>query len=342
MKIPNGTTWLAGAVGLLAVASLPAVVLKLTGGLDGASDKRFAAVLGLAGVLATACVALVSERRLQRQHQDDEARLRLDAAMKAGALFNATSDSPADPAAVASGLLALTELGRADLAVALLVDLWDESDRAASPAATRQAVSDETAVLVIDAALRSDRASAQLVGAELLCRNARRLDPCQSLHWPSSVDGTWNPHFGVKTKVLLVEALVRSASTSEANLNALQSVAVRLYGFFAGDPDPHVKGCVGILLKALVPALHRQHVTSLMQGPAEVTLADIRVAAGSPHTNSDKAFFQVVTTLAARLSAWADRCRSVDERPGALAATCSSARESLTLTNARGTSDTRR
>jgi hypothetical protein len=213
LKIPNGTTWLAGAVGLLAVASVPAFVLKLTGGLDGASDKRFAAVLGLAGVLATAGVALVSERRLQRQHQDEEARLRLDAAMKAGALFNATSGSPADPAAVASGLLALTELGRADLAVALLVDLWDESDRAASPApATRQAVSDETAVLVIDAALRSDRASAQLVGAELLCRNARRLDPCQSLHWPSSVDGMWNPQFGVKTKVLLVEALVRSAS----------------------------------------------------------------------------------------------------------------------------------
>ncbi|MDT9700868.1 hypothetical protein [Streptomyces sp. P17] len=65
--------------------------------------------------------------------------------------------------------------------MALLVDLWSDDDE--------DKISDETAILVIDAALRSTSSSAQLVAAELLCRNAERLDACQSLHWPSSGEG---------------------------------------------------------------------------------------------------------------------------------------------------------
>lgn len=39
--------------------------------------------------------------------------------------------------------------------------------------------------LVVDAALRSGKPNAQLVAAEVLCRNSEHLDPCQSTHWPS-------------------------------------------------------------------------------------------------------------------------------------------------------------
>jgi uncharacterized protein with von Willebrand factor type A (vWA) domain len=71
-------------------------------------------------------------------------------------------------------------------------------------------ISDETAVLVIsDALAAADKPAAQLVAAELLCRNALRLDPCQSLHWPAAVDGCWVPLLVPKAKVLVVEALVR-------------------------------------------------------------------------------------------------------------------------------------
>jgi hypothetical protein len=86
---------------------------------------------------------------------------------------------------MAAGLLALTRLDHADLAVALLVDLWSEREGPEDP----DRVSTETAILVIDAALRSTSANAQLVAAELLCRNAKWLQPGQSLHWPSSLEG---------------------------------------------------------------------------------------------------------------------------------------------------------
>ena len=307
----------------LVVLGLGSAAVVLFLGLDSASDKRFAALVTLLGVVLTAGASLISERRLERQHMDEEARLRLDAAMNAGALFNANGSSSADPAAVASGLLALTQLARADLAVALLVDLWDwdvDERHEGSAASAPHAVSDETAILVIDAALRSADPSAQLVAAELLCRNARRLDLCQSLHWPSSVDGRWNPAFGIKTKVLIVDALVHMAYTTDPSQNALQSLAVRLYGISAGDPDPHVRGCVGMLLEAVVPSLLRLHVRSLMQGPSEITIDDIRQAADHARANPDRVFYDIVRGRSIELKAWADRCRETDESPGALAA----------------------
>jgi hypothetical protein len=319
----SGKKWLPWAfVGPVIAVALAGAALVLLGGLDSGDDKRFAAVLTLVGVMITASVSLLSERRLRQQHVDEEARLRLDAAMDAGALFNANGASPADPAAVASGLLALTQLGRADLAVALLVDLWDgrEGPNGSSSGRGARAVSDETAILVLDAALRSPTPNAQLVAAELLCRNARRLDICQSLHWPSSVDGTWNPAFGVKTKVLIVDALVRMAYTGEPSLNALQSLAVRLYGISDGDPDVHVKGCLGMLLEAIVPALVEMNVRSLMQGPSEVTIEDIRRAAKHAEANPDRVFYEIVRRRSAELSKWAEQCRETDARPGALAA----------------------
>jgi hypothetical protein len=324
--------WLAWA--LVAIAA-PLAVLEALGGLDTASDKRFAAILALIGVMITALASIVgavisreSERRLERQHADEQARLRLDAAMNAGALFNGQGDSPADPAAVASGLLALTQLGRADLAVALLVDLWDGRDDGSldgSRAPAPRTVSDETAILVVDAALGPGSSNAQLMAAELLCRNSAHLDICQSLHWPGSVDGGWNPDFGVRTKVLIVDALVRMAYTGAPSLNALQSLAVRLYGISVNDPDVHVKGCLGMLLDAIVPALDRMEIRSLMQGPSEITIADLKMAAARAEANPDRVFYKIVQDRSVKLSAWANACRETDYRPGALAAAVVSA-----------------
>jgi hypothetical protein len=109
----------------------------------------------LIGVLVTASVSLIgllvtwqANHRVRQKHQDEQTRLKLDAAMRAGALFSPNEQRPTDPASIASGLLALTRLDHADLAVALLVDLW-------SVANENERVANETAVLVIDVALRS-------------------------------------------------------------------------------------------------------------------------------------------------------------------------------------------
>ena len=131
-SVQDDKKWLVAVLLVTTVAAAaPVVALGLLGALDTTSDKRLAAVLALVGVVVSACVSLAgsavtraSERRLERQHADEMARLRLDGAMRAGELFSRGEAAGADPAAVASGLLALTQLGRADLAVALLVDLW--------------------------------------------------------------------------------------------------------------------------------------------------------------------------------------------------------------------------
>jgi hypothetical protein len=66
-----------------------------------------------------------SERRLDQQQKQENDRLKLDAAIRAADLFaHGSADAVANAARSASGLLALTRLGFADLSVALLVDLW--------------------------------------------------------------------------------------------------------------------------------------------------------------------------------------------------------------------------
>src|SRR5690348_14221102 len=65
-----------------------------------------------------------SQKRLDQEQAQENDRLRLDAAMRAAALFGPSGDAMGNSARSASGLLALTRLGFGELAVALLVDLW--------------------------------------------------------------------------------------------------------------------------------------------------------------------------------------------------------------------------
>lgn len=268
----------------------------------------------LIGVLATAVVSLAgiwigrattrqADRRLHQDHVEEVARLKLDAAMRAGELFSTNENSPADPAAVASGLLALTKLDNAELAVALLVNLWSDEPE--------PRVAHETAVLVVDAALRST-GNAQLVAAELLCRNAHRLNPCQSLHWPSAIDGGWNPDFAPKTKLLLIDALIRLTLAHPGCEDALRSVAVRLYGVWRGDETERVRGCVGRLIGAVVPALRRLGYTDFMQGSQTVHLSELEAAAASGTENPDGYLDRLVDESCKKLHTWARICEHPD------------------------------
>jgi hypothetical protein len=203
---------------------------------------------------------------------------------------------------MASGLLALTKLGHAELAVALLVDLWTEDN---------DKVSNETAILVIDAALRSESRNAKLVAAELLCRNAERLNPSQSLDWPSVVEGCWDHTFSQRTKLLLVQALVNMTRKGPHTESALRSVAVRLYGIWEGDPDERVKGCVGKLVNALMPAIRRLEYKEFLQGNQRVHLGDLERVADSRASNPDGYLSHLSDCLAVQLREWADMCKGL-------------------------------
>lgn len=272
------------------------------------NTDRLTAILAFAGVLVTATVSIVgltltrqSNRRLTSESGDQDRRLRLDAAMRAGESFTASTSKPVAPASIASSLLALTKLGSPDLAVALLVDFW-------SP--RHKIVTTETAILVVDAALRTNtNPNAQLIAAELLCRNSAQLDPCQSLHWPSYIDGCWDGSFGRKTKLLLVDALTLTALAKKpVNEAALRSIAVRLYGIFAGDDDERFKGCVATLIKSLLPALRRLGNTDFIQGNQEVMLKDLEKAAKSAEANDDDYLARMVKERSAELCKWAAPC----------------------------------
>jgi hypothetical protein len=307
-----------------AILTLVAVVIPLgAGSLFGYSDK----MLVYAGAVVTALVALIahtltrqSDRRLAVEQKQSFGQLKLEAAMRAGQLVSSKDGLSVDRAAAASSLLALTRLDQAGLAVAMLVDLWDGG---------KDKVSTETAILVIDGALRSDQRNAQLMAAELLCRNARNLEACQSLHWPSVIDGGWDPRFGDKTKLLLFEALLDMTLTTTPNENALRSVAVRLYGVWAaeaamagrskGASHARVMGCVGTLIKAILPQMEVLGYTDFIQGDSRVTLKDFAAAAATAADNPDEFLHRIVARRAEELIAWSLLCDCVDLFQGSIA-----------------------
>jgi hypothetical protein len=248
--------------------------------------------------------AWLTDRRLRQEQIQNNERLRLEAAMQAGGLLASSAESVASPATAAAGLLALTKLDHTELAVALLVDLWT-----ADPSRSSRICS-ETAILVIDAALRDTTASnAPLIAAELLCRHARHLNAAQSLHWPSSIDGGWRADFSPQTKLLIIDGLVTMTTTSEAAESALRSLVVRLYGVWKTDPDDHVKGCIALLLGAVKEKICRLGYTNFKHASFNVSLKDVEDATKSQEPgDSDEYLVQMTTDRAVKLKEWSERC----------------------------------
>jgi hypothetical protein len=326
--------------------SIPGVVLGLlVGGLvlslgRTMSDQLIAAVLAFVGVLVTYAATIIgfsvqrqaqaklfeehqqTEKRLAQDAQEENRHFELDTAMRAGQLFAPADGSPASPAALASGLVTLTNLNQAELAVSLLVDLWSVrvADDGSLQENTRCQVAHEIAILVINGALSSDCPNAQLVAAELLCRNATRLTATQSLHWPAVVDGRWRPEFGKRTKLLLVEALVimTTCPKKSADEAALRSIAVRLHGV-STDPESRVKACVGKLINALLPALKRCKSREFAHGGVLVDIDQLAKAASYPPDNPDGYLSELSDRLAARLGEWAEGATGIPTYPGCLA-----------------------
>lgn len=340
-QVPEGndSRWLWKKVGVGVLVGLLVAGLALVFGRN-VSDRLMAAVLAFVGVLVTYTATVIglsvqrqaraklsqeyeqTEKRLTQQATDQNRQFGLDAAMRASQLIAPGDGTPAGPAALASGLVTLTNLGQAQLAVSLLVDLW--SVRIAADGTYREnprcQVATEIAVLVINGALSSNCSSAQLVAAELLCRNATRLTSTQSLHWPAVIDGCWRPDFGKRTKLLLVEAVVTMTTCQgkPADEGALRSVAVRLHGI-STDPERRVKACIGKLIKALLPALEECESKEFAQGGVMVTMDQLVQAAEYPPDNPDGYLSALSDRLATQLGEWAENATGIPSNPGCLA-----------------------
>jgi hypothetical protein len=305
--------WLAGVI-----VGATSLLVVLLGPLHIASGGpgQAAAVLAFVGVLVTATASVIGLTVTRQSSRAAESRLRLDAAMRAGESFSSPTPGSVSSASIASSLLALTKLDNIDLAVALLVDFWLPG--------VDQRISDEAAILVVDAALRSRRPNAQLVAAEVLCRNSMQLDACQSTHWPSYIDGRWDSEFGPKTRLLLIDALTRMAIAKDpVNEHALRSVAVRLYGIFVGETNPETRGCVAMLIAALIPSLVSLEYDDFMQGNQKVMLSNLVSAANHAKRNPDDFLARMAEQRAAELAEWAEPCTkgAVERAHSALAAT---------------------
>ena len=261
-----------------------------------------------------------SEKRLAQEHEEQKFRLRLDAAIRA-----ADAAGPSGNAITsAAGLLALARLQFADLAVALLVDLWSTKASTQPSVNVKRLnshwIATETAIQIIDEALVSGEPDAQVMAAELLCRNARGLDICNSLHWPSAVNSAWIPELPVTAKLLITEALIHMALASDTK-NALRELAIRLYGISDGDPSERVKGCIGNLLCAILPAVKDLGYENFMMalGPGFITLQQIKEAASKASPNPDGYFEAILKDRSRKLEKWSRECIGLSTSAGQLA-----------------------
>jgi hypothetical protein len=260
-----------------------------------------------------------SDKRLAQEYQEQKFRLRLDAAIRAAEAAGPSGNAVTS----AAGLLALAELDFADLAVALLVDLWSAQVDSQSAVNAEQLysprIATETAIQIIDEALVSCRPDAQVMAAELLCRNARGLDICNSLHWPSAVNSAWIPDLPITAKLLITDALVHMALARNTK-NALRELAIRLYGISDGDPSPRVKGCIGTLLCAILPAVKNLGYTDFMTaGQGFITLEQIKDAANKASPNPDGYFEAMVDDRRRKLAQWSKECIELSTSAGMLA-----------------------
>jgi hypothetical protein len=85
------------------------------------------------------------------------------------------------------------------------------------------------------------------------------------------------------------------------------------------DDDPRVQGCVGTLIKSLIPRLENLGYTDFLQGNQKVMLHDLHTAADSATANPDGFLDRLVIGRAEQLAIWAGGCKGTDQSPGTLA-----------------------
>jgi hypothetical protein len=190
---------------LISAIALLAFLIWPFGAAGGISD-RFGASLTFLGGALTAGISILG-LLLKRQ---SERRLAIEASIQAVTLLVPREGATPSEDSNAAVLLTLTHLGQYELAVTLLGDLWSYKTADQRNVITPPRISTHSAILVIDAALRNWKSdpNVAIIAAEMLARNAEQLDFLQALHWPASIDRSWNPMLDTRVKLLLLEAML--------------------------------------------------------------------------------------------------------------------------------------
>ena len=117
-----------------------------------------------------------------------------------------------------------------------------------------------------------------------------------------------------------MDALVQMALASEQTGNALRELAVRLYAISDGDPALRVKGCIGTLMSAILPAVRELGYKDFMRGPGHgvVTLKEMERAAEKASRHPDGYFEAMVKDRSEKLGNWSQKCTVVSFPAGEL------------------------
>jgi hypothetical protein len=80
-----------------------------------------------------------------------------------------------------------------------------------------------------------------------------------------------------------------------------------------------VKGCVGTLIKAILPQMRKLGYSDFIQGNSRVTLGDFEIAAAGAADNPDEFLHRIVARRAKELTDWSLRCDCLDTSRGSMA-----------------------
>ncbi len=214
------------------------------------ADGLVAAVVTLVGALLAATVTVLgvlAKSSIDKRNQD---RLHVDTAIRAIGLLSTPDGKPAPTTQVGGALLALADLDRLDLALALLQQTWPEGD-----------VPLTAAVLVLDRAFTSGDPFLQHRASVVIRMHADLLRPSAGpIMWPDSLAASWN---SVKERISRqnnLEALV-CALTSHPGIEWSTEELGHIVILFLAieDHDPAAEICWGaaFALKSLLPMLGR-------------------------------------------------------------------------------------
>ncbi len=79
-------------------------------------------------------------------------------------------------------------------------------------------------------------------------------------------------------------------------------------GIWEGDRELRVRGCIGRLIGAVVPALCKLGSADFMQGTRQVMISDLETAAATGTHNPDSYLDRMVDERRRQLGSWAAAC----------------------------------
>ena len=278
--VAEALTFVGGLVG--AIVSILGILLKYS--MDRQTEARLAS----------------DAERAAASKQQEENRLKLEAATKVIQLFGTTEGKEAAPIQIAGGLLTLASLGQHSLTLVLTGDLL-----------RRKTIEAGTACLVIDQALQQDSEEIQINAMDLLGDHTADLlpeddfaFPISILNWDDKLSNyarEWGPIVLGHTMTGRPLSVWRRRVQERAN----GAVAALALGWLT-EKEPRLKNEIGVILSCLLRAFPGSGVLYHPKKTVDTDQFKDEVAALHAETTA-------VTDVVTRLNTWIDEA---DAKPG--------------------------